>query len=704
LPAHNKILNDCRIGGRAIYYIGTFNAGVTVLSQQTRALNLALAMVESSLIRCAIPDRRPPKSLKIAVVGGGFAGLTFAAGLIAKHAAAEITIFEERDVLIPLQHGSDSRWLHPQIYGWPGPSSEMTAAMLPIMNWTAARASDVAVQILSDWKAFATRSHARVTLYCNTRHLQIQEEGQSNQLRLEWVGEKRNPKDGSILDEAQKSSLGASEVFNCVVLAVGFGLEADNAFSYWRNEELAQPSLEQPRKTYMVSGAGDGAMIDLLRLRVSSYRQDRILDQLFSGSGALVDKLKSLYRRQRASRPPNLFNEFERLYDDTASSGKELRKACDGLRSRLRRDTEVILHIRQRSFAALFGHGTSFQNRLLVYLLFKCGGFVPMTGPAKNIEVQHSIAPDCVVTRHGTLREDQFRRVLFGKLVQDFNRRVKSRRKLSLTDEPQWPGGYFGQPGSQRQSRLLSDRSKKVWRKEYLPSPTSLLASALCAAIAGLLAKTHPKEYRLRVTLHRSIMIHGKELLQQACDYQGLLVDDDHAAGRTFPAANATIGLAYACRRIVRSKNRVAAGSLRTTMKRLRLNLASSNMRKDVGFVLAIPLLEGGDVYTSPSPVAGVLYIDSNAPNYYIGDDDLTVLGSIAQKFLDGMTARDMKELSGVRNFPLAELTRQKKKASELPPTARRTLEWASLPPPSTRGPYQFNYDFSDFAPTKPTA
>jgi hypothetical protein len=619
-------------------------------------------------------------------------------------AAAEITIFEERDVLLPLQHGSDSRWLHPQIYNWPGPGSEMTAAMLPIMNWTAARASDVAVRILSDWRGFANRSHAKVTLYCNTRHLQIQEEGRSGRSRLEWVGEKRDSRDGSILDEAQKSALGASEVFDRVALAVGFGLEADNALSYWRNDWFAQPSLEQPRKTYMVSGAGDGGMIDLLRLRVSSYRQDRILDQLFSRSGDLLSTLKSLYKRQRGMRPPNLFNELERLYGDPSSSGQELRKVCDSLRARLRRDTEVILHIRQRSFGALFGSGTSFQNRLLLYLLFKCGGFVPMTGIQENIAAQHSIVPDCVVTRHGSLTEDQFRRLLSGKIVQDFNRRLKSRRKLSLTDAPQWLGGYFDQPGSRRQAQRLTDVFKKHWRKEYLPGPTNLLASALCASIAGLLVAKHPKNYRLRVTLHRSIVIHGEELLQQACDYQGLSLNHDGGARRTFPATNATIGLAYSCRRIVRSKKRVAASSLRTTMKGLRLNRASSDMRKDVGFVLAIPLLEAGEFYTSPSPVAGVIFIDSNAPNYYVDDSDLTVLVSIAQTFLDDMSKRDLEKLEGIRNFPLAELSKRRKKASELPQAARKTLELASLLPPSARVPYQINYDFSDFAPTKTTA
>jgi hypothetical protein len=442
-------------------------------------------------------------------------------------------------------------------------------------------------------------------------------------------------------------------------------------------------------------------MIDLLRLRVSSYRQDRILDALFSDKSVLFHTLKDLYKKQRSKRPPNLFAELEGLYGSATPSGSELRRAADDLRSRLRRDTEVMLHTRQRSFAALFGRGTSFQNRLLVYLLFKCGGFVPTSACAKDIVAQYSIARDCIVTRHGTLREDQFRRLLSSKLAREFDRSLRSPRKLSLTDEPRWPDGYFGSPGSQRQATLLPDRLRKIWRKEYLPGPTSLLASALCGAIAGELIESHPKEYRLRVTLHRSIVINSRELLQQACEYHGVLLDSDPAAGRTFPATNATIGLAYKCRRIVRSKKRVARSSLQSTMQKLRLNSASSKMRKDVGFVLAIPLLEAGEFYTSPSPVAGVVYIDSNAPNYYIEDDNVAVLVSMIQKFLDGLVRTNLKELGGVRNFPLSELSKRKTKALALSRTAKASLELAKSPPPSVAVPYQLNYDYSDFAPTQ---
>src|SRR4051794_8310557 len=98
-----QIFASCKIGASPLYSIGTFHSGVTVLSQQIRALNLAWAFVEGKLVDCVIPGRRANNPKTVAIVGGGFAGLSFAAGMIAKHANVEITIFEERDTLLPLQ-------------------------------------------------------------------------------------------------------------------------------------------------------------------------------------------------------------------------------------------------------------------------------------------------------------------------------------------------------------------------------------------------------------------------------------------------------------------------------------------------------------------------------------------------------------------------------------------------------------------------
>jgi hypothetical protein len=615
-----QIIRSCRIGTRHLYSIGTLHSGVTVLSQQTRALNLAWAFVETGLVDCIVPTRKSGKPKSIAVIGGGFAGLTFAAGLLAKQANVKITLFEERDTLLPLQHGSDSRWLHPQIYNWPGPRSEMNVAMLPVLNWTAARASDVAVQIMAEWKAVVDNSITPVRLYCNSRHLQIKETG--NRLAVEWVGEQREARDATTEKDAQAQTTGASEVFDEIVMAIGFGLERDNAVSYWRNEQIGQPSLDQMRKAFIVSGQGDGAMIDLLRLCVSQYRPDRILDELFSEKRKLLSAIEALhYRNSIARKPRSLFASFEALSDDAGDVGAEFRASREALRKRLRRDTTALLHMQQQSFSAIFGPGTSFQNRLLVYLLFKCGGFIPTSDEIDKMVTQNAVSRDCIITRHGTDRTSQFTRILSGNVLSVIKGRLDA-RSLSLTDVSAWKGGYFGFFGTQAGASRLPDPLKKKWRKEYLPTPTALLATALCSSIASFLSLNHPSDKRLRVTLHRAIQIGAEEVLQQACDYQGTCLPIEETSGRTYPANDATIGAAYQCRRIVRSKRRVSHRSLEGAMSILRLNESASKMAKDVKFILAIPLLEPERLYTLPKPVVGTIYIDSDAAGFFIEDSD----------------------------------------------------------------------------------
>ncbi|MEF3132215.1 FAD-dependent oxidoreductase [Rhizobium sp. 268] len=177
-PNPSDIESSYKIPDQPLYLVGTFDNGVTVLSQQIRALNLVYALVEGGVIPSTHAGATPPKDFqkKIAIVGGGFTGLSVAAGLVSKGVEAEITLFEQRDTLLPLQQGSDTRWLHPHIYNWPAEGSEISAANLPLLNWTAARASDVVVQVLGQWRSLVDGpSGKRIKLYCNTRHLQIHE-------------------------------------------------------------------------------------------------------------------------------------------------------------------------------------------------------------------------------------------------------------------------------------------------------------------------------------------------------------------------------------------------------------------------------------------------------------------------------------------------------------------------------------------------
>ncbi len=126
-----------------VFVLGCLAQGVTVYGQQVRALNLAAAL-------SALGKSNARSVKRVAVIGAGMAGLTFAAAVIlSSPATASVTLFERRWDLCPLQQGCDTRWLHPNIYDWPSPASHNPDAGLPVLSWYAGRASDIAADMRS---------------------------------------------------------------------------------------------------------------------------------------------------------------------------------------------------------------------------------------------------------------------------------------------------------------------------------------------------------------------------------------------------------------------------------------------------------------------------------------------------------------------------------------------------------------------------
>ena len=177
-------------GYDGIFVIGSGESRITLYSQQVRALNLAWAMAEQSLL---------PEGAAVGIVGAGAAGLT--AAIAIGRLGAKVDIFDSHEIILPRFRGNTQRYLHPHAYDWPLESSQRLRADLPIMNWQAATASEVTLQLERAWHVERTTAN-EITLRLSAHIASI---GPINR-ELRWQG----------------ASPGTKQ-YNAIVFAVGSG-------------------------------------------------------------------------------------------------------------------------------------------------------------------------------------------------------------------------------------------------------------------------------------------------------------------------------------------------------------------------------------------------------------------------------------------------------------------------------------------------
>ena len=266
-----------------LYVLGCFENRVTFYNQQVRALNLIHAIRNLPL----------PRPAKIAVIGAGAGGLTAAAAAAiwdrrsGRSRDWEVMVLDDRpDLLALIGHGS-ARWLHPHIYDWPAKGSTESGAGLCIMDWETGTAGTVIDGLRPHWERIA-REYG---IDCNLgiSDLQIERLEGSGRYALRWY---HDPQHG--------------QPFDVVILAVGFGTEEkSNNFaqrtSYWAADNLERDETARPgfRKKVLVSGTGDGGLIDILRLSFRRFRHDMVLQQLeeWLDRGGLLEWVKSEIKR-----------------------------------------------------------------------------------------------------------------------------------------------------------------------------------------------------------------------------------------------------------------------------------------------------------------------------------------------------------------------------------------------------------------------
>lgn len=339
------------------YLLLCSGASVTVRSQQLRAINLAWALEEKL------------RNANVAVIGGGAAGITFAA--IAAKLGANVQLFE-RSTLMHLQVGSWHRPLHPEIFTWPDETAYRPVSYVPILGWATGTAHEVATEIRSKFKVTAE----------NLKNLRVREGARATLSAA-----------GSITVDGEQEAIG----FHIVVLAVGFGVEdtplALPLNSYWRADALDQSFLGDQDPSVVVSGAGDGALIEVLRSCVQEVEQGPFLDKILAltlNDTSLLHKIRELEEKGKSIK-----NRKER--------GELLWQEYTSLKSRdytSLPDVDKVLTPRPRNISVswLYGGDHPFEdpslpiNRFLVSRLICNETFRLTLYPRVNVEAVSPIA------------------------------------------------------------------------------------------------------------------------------------------------------------------------------------------------------------------------------------------------------------------------------------------------------------------------
>ena len=270
-----------------VYVLGSFAGKVTLYSQQVRALNLIFALHESGKLL---------KNAEIAIIGAGAGGITAAAG--AAFCGAKVTVFDELEGPLELQRNNRQRWIHPHIYDWPHfhlSAVEATGgdeARLPLLSWSAGYAANVASEIIRQWEfiesAYPIDTHWSVDKAEIRKH--------KGALQVRWLGRDTSSREQS---------------FSHVILAVGFGLEPERSCSdsYWAEDDIdGSFKKRNVPLSWLISGCGDGALTDLMRIYIHRFRQDEMMN-LFAGARS-IQALRAdfLYELPKAKNPRDFFD------------------------------------------------------------------------------------------------------------------------------------------------------------------------------------------------------------------------------------------------------------------------------------------------------------------------------------------------------------------------------------------------------------
>jgi len=390
-----------------IFALGNFARQVTFASQQARAFNLIWALFRT---------HRLAAGQRVAVVGAGLGGMTAAVAALAK--GCRVDLFEQASQPCPLQRGNDIRFIHPNILRWPEDGSDTTSTDFPFLNWTAANVRGVIKQIDLQWNMLASRNTSLLRRFFNYRVSRLYGSPGKAGPQKPWLTANRVVDGVAAGDDTSGGNTPGYVEFSydSVILAVGFGEERSVAgvpfLSYWENDSLHQET-GRGQRSILVSGCGDGGLIDALRLRLRNFDHAEFVRDFLNiaESPQLVPGLQQIDRDLRPNTAsPDISLRFQAQYDALSVPPK----IEEYFRLRKRSDTTVTLN---SPASGPLTFKASLLNRYSTYLAMRYADLHYLSGRVvaersdtggfkialdrDDTGVRENRAFDVVIVRHG---------------------------------------------------------------------------------------------------------------------------------------------------------------------------------------------------------------------------------------------------------------------------------------------------------------
>lgn len=312
--ARQQILDRMQVPGLPyLYVLGCLESRITLYTQQVRALNLIYAL----------NDKLKKGDATVAVIGAGAGGLMAAAA--AGACGYRVSVFEKNPNPLDLIGPSRLRWLHPHIYEWPHNGAENSRAGLPFLDWTEGLAHNVVFdQLHPQWADLVKAYHIEV--HPSVRDLGI-DPGAGGPHMLRWNGggpntPYNNPRhpSGQVMWGNREGSRMRIQPFDVVILAVGFGKERrsdrfPDVIPYWEGDNIDRDDrlTKSPVSRVLISGTGDGGLIDLLRYSFRDFRHEIILSEfqnkwlrhpdISAVKARVIEIEEDAWARQRTNQP-----------------------------------------------------------------------------------------------------------------------------------------------------------------------------------------------------------------------------------------------------------------------------------------------------------------------------------------------------------------------------------------------------------------